>query len=67
MADDPDNIVLVYLRRLDERTARMEADIQDLKTAVSGVVQIMAAQENRLNRMDGELTRIRKRLDLVDA
>jgi hypothetical protein len=31
MVDEPDNFVLVYLRRLDEKFDRMACDVADIK------------------------------------
>ena len=37
MADGPENLVLVYLRRLDEKMDRVLGDIHDLKHRVTSL------------------------------
>ena len=37
MANEPDNIVLVYLRRLDEKVDRLMADVSDIKTRLDRI------------------------------
>ncbi len=81
MSDQPDNLVLVYLRRIDERLERMEADLQDVKrrlTAleesqarmhqdVAGVRGDYAGLQLRMDRFDDRLARIERRLDLTEV
>ena len=55
MADEPDSIVLAILRKIDQRTERMEEDLRD-----SGV-------NRRLDRLEVRVERIEKRLELSDA
>ena len=78
MSDDPDNIVLVYLRRIDARTDRIAQDVADLKqrfttleiqvgqaiaTEASHYAQIML----RMDRFEDRLDRIERRQDLTSA
>ena len=37
MANEPDNIVLVYLRRLDEKVDRIMADVSDIKACLDRI------------------------------
>jgi archaellum component FlaC len=67
MAGDPDNIVLVLLRRIDERTERMAEDLQDLKVRVTSVEEGLAGVNRRLDRLEGRVERIERRLELTDA
>lgn len=81
MSDEPDNLVLVYLRRIDARLERMDDDIQDLKrrmTAVedgiarlhheiAGIRGDYAGLQLRMDRFDDRLARIERRLDLAEA
>ena len=73
MSDEPDNIVLRYLRKLDERTERMEdnqkdmaADIRILKGHMAGFMQAEIRQDGAMASMSERLDRIEKRLELVD-
>jgi predicted nucleic acid-binding Zn-ribbon protein len=72
MSDAPENITLVYLRRFDERQARMESDIREIKdrlgileTQTAGLGNQYASLSRRLDTLDERLARIERRLDLV--
>jgi archaellum component FlaC len=74
MSDAPDNVVLILLRRIDERVGRMAEDVHDLKLRMTGVesdlghVRVSLAGVNaRIDRVEGRLDRIERRLDLIDA
>ena len=67
MVDEPDNIVLVMLRRIDQRTERMAEDLQDLKVRVTAVEEGLAGVNRRLDRLEARIERIEKRLELSDA
>ena len=77
MSDAPDNLVLVYLRRLDEKLDRVAADVSELKTRMTSVEQqvanLAATQAShyailstRLDRVETRLDRIERRLDLAE-
>ena len=77
MADEPENLVLTYLRRIDERLARVEADVHDLKLRMTALESTMARNygslaesialvNTRLDRMDDRLTRLERRMDLAE-
>jgi len=78
VSDQPENILLVFLRRLDAKMDGLAQDIADLKhrmTAVEIQLGSMASTEQshyasvalRLDRQDARLERIERRLDLTDA
>jgi predicted nucleic acid-binding Zn-ribbon protein len=74
MSDEPDNVVLHYLRRIDERTERLEGDMKDMKTRLTSVeeqVSLLRSDvvhvQHRLDKVEDRLGRIEKRLDLIDA
>ncbi len=81
MSDEPDNIVLVYLRRIDATLDRVIADVQDLKPRVtalelgqsrlrSDVADLYGAYAGlqlRFGRMDSWLERIGRRFDLQEV
>jgi hypothetical protein len=52
MADEPDNIVLVYLRKLDEKVDRIAADVGDIKTRLTNVEERMGQFDLRLAQVD---------------
>jgi chromosome segregation ATPase len=74
MADEPDNLVLVYLRRFDSVLGEMRADIRNLALRVGALEQRFAALEARFASLEEQmihanqrLDRIERRLDLVDT
>jgi hypothetical protein len=74
MAAEPDNIVLTYLRRIDEKVDRVIADVQDLKFRMTSVEERLAGVEasiagtnRRIDRVEQRLDRIERRLDLTEA
>ena len=67
MTDEPDNVVLVLLRKIDARTERMAEDLQDLKVRVTSVEEGLAGVNRRLDRLEGRVERIERRLELTDA
>ena len=73
-SEEPDNIVLRYLRRLDERTERIEskqidmaADLRALKGHMASFMQSETRQDATIASMEQRLDRIERRLDLVDT
>ena len=74
MSDEPENIVLRYLRRLDERMESVQGEIRDMKSRLGSLeaqgsllhTDIVHVHQ-RLDRMDDRIMRIEKRLDLIDA
>ena len=67
MAEEPDNLVLQMLRRMDAKLDRMSEDIRDLKVRMSSLEENAAVVNRRLDRIEDRLDRIEKRLDLVDS
>ncbi len=74
MSDQPENLVLVYLRRIDGRMERMEQDISDIKhrlghleESVGTLATGYAGLQIWMDRLEGRLERIERRIDLSDA
>jgi hypothetical protein len=67
MAEEPDNLVLVLLRKLDTHTERMADDLRDLKVRMTSVEEGLAGLNRRLDRLDSRVERIERRLELADA
>ena len=70
---EPENIVLVYLRRIDDKLDRLINDVNDLKIRMSafernigGVQVLIGAINSRVDRVEGRLDRIEKRLGLQE-
>ncbi|RXF74715.1 hypothetical protein [Hansschlegelia zhihuaiae] len=73
MTDEPDNMVLIYLRRLDSKMDRVIDEVSDLKIGMTNLEERsakieleMAGINRRIDRVEGRLDRIERRLDLVD-
>jgi len=81
MADEPENIFLVYLRRLDEKMDGVAGDLRDVKDRLSALeigqagifrqAAALAETDARLqasfDRLRDEIGRIKRRLDLGDV
>ena len=67
MTEEPENIALVVLRRIDAKIDRMADDVRDLKVSQTATGEALAGVNRRLDRLDTRVERIEKRLDLVDA
>jgi tetrahydromethanopterin S-methyltransferase subunit G len=77
MSDDPENLILVYLRRIDTRVDNLRLDMAEVKqrlTALEIQVGNLAGNEashygqimQRLDRQEARLERIERRLDLTE-
>ena len=65
MSDEPDNIILRYLRRIDEKVDRLIDDVGDLKSRMSSVEEGLAGVNRRIDRMELRLDRVERRLDII--
>lgn len=67
MADEPESIVLRYLRQIDTKVDRLSEDMRDVKHRLSTLEETVAGQSRRMDRVEDRLDRIERRLDLADA
>ena len=67
MADEPDNVVLVLLRRMDAKMDRVIDDLHDVKVRLTAVEEGLNVVQRRIDRLEDRVERIERRLDLVDA
>jgi hypothetical protein len=72
VSDEPDNLVLVDLRRIDQKVATLIADMADIKHRMTAMVRHHAERRrdlagvwSRLHRLDARMDRIVRRMDLV--
>jgi tetrahydromethanopterin S-methyltransferase subunit G len=65
MSDEPDSLVLRYLRRIDERMDRVETRLSELVGRTGLLEQGYASVSRRLDQIDLRIERIERRLDLV--
>lgn len=78
---EPENMTLVYLRRIDEKVDRMDGRLTELGLRVNEVhasiiaarrdqvqdAEVVAHIQTRLDRMQAEIDRINRRLEIKDA
>ena len=67
MADEPESLLLLHLRRMDEKLDRLIDDVHDVKLRLTAVEEGLAGVNRRVDRVETRLDRIEKRLDLVDT
>ena len=67
MADEPDNLVLQYLRRIDAKLDGAIEDLKDLKVRMTAVEEGLMLLNRRMDRFEQRLDRIERRLELTDA
>jgi hypothetical protein len=74
MGDEPNNIVLGYLRHIRRAVDRLELDLTDVKSRVSALEQVQrqiltlpGTMNQRMDRFEQRLGRIERRLDLVET
>ena len=66
MVDEPQNLILEYLRRFDRRLENNENDTREIKSRMSAVEEVAVRINRRIDRIEERVERIEKRLDLVD-
>ncbi len=81
MSDAPENLILVYLRRIDTKVDLLADDVRDLKGRVSAVengliavrrdlvllAEADARQQVAIDRLGARVDRVDTRLDLRDT
>jgi len=74
VSSETENLILVYLRQIDEKVDRLAVGLAELSQRVSSletkVVLLQgdfAAQSERIDRIEFRLDRIERRLDVVPA
>lgn len=67
MADEPDSLVLRYLRRVDANLDALRDDMREVKTRFGIIEQQYASISNLIDRIEVRLDHIEKRFDLVEA
>lgn len=74
MADEPDSIVLRYLRAMDAKLDRIGEEVREMKRrvghvegAVASLSVVLASLSVRLDQIDERVERIERRLDLREV
>ena len=66
MVDEPESLVLVYLRRIDSKVDRLSEDMSDIKIRLTSVEEGLVGVQRRIDRLETRVDRIERRLDLVE-
>ena len=67
MSIEPENLTLVFLRRLDTKMDDVRADMQEVKERLGLLEAGYASVSRRLDRALGDTEQIKRRLDIADA
>lgn len=67
MPDEPENLVIQMLRRIDQKVDRLLDDVGDLKVRMTSVEEGLAGVNRRLDRLEARTDRIERRLELAEA
>ncbi len=67
MSDAPENLVLVYLRRIDTKVDDLRRDMLEVKERLGFLENQYASLSRRLDRVGDDINRINTRLELNDA
>jgi predicted nuclease with TOPRIM domain len=67
MPDEPANLVLDLLRAIRGDVAELKADMVEVKERLGLLEQQGASISRRLDRVAGDVERIKRRLDLVES
>jgi predicted nuclease with TOPRIM domain len=67
MADDPDNLILNLLHAIRGDVGQIKGDIIEIKERLGFLEGTYASLSRRVDRLGGDVERIKARLDIVDA
>jgi predicted nucleic acid-binding Zn-ribbon protein len=67
MSDQPPDLVLIILRRVEAKLDRVAEDMHDLKVRMTAVEEAVVGVHRRMDRLDSRVERIERRLDLVET
>ena len=66
MADEPTNLILQMLRRIDAKVDRLGEDVHDIKVRLTAVEEGLVGVQRHIDRLELRVDGIERRLDLVD-
>jgi hypothetical protein len=67
MAEDPDNLILDLLRAIHGNIGQIKGDIIEIKERLGFLGDSYASLSRRVDRLVGDVERIKARLDIVDT
>jgi DNA-binding FrmR family transcriptional regulator len=63
---EPENLTLRLLHSIDGKLDGVYDDVKDIKVRMTSVEEALAGVNRRIDRAEGHLDRIERRLELVD-
>jgi hypothetical protein len=66
MSETVEHLLLEYLRRLDRKVDALGDSLREARAGLSGVVQVLAAHDAHMLRVEMRLGEIERRLELHD-
>jgi archaellum component FlaC len=67
MADEPESVLLEYMRRSDRKLNDLIDDVREVKIRMTGVEEGLAGVNRRLDRVEARIERVERRLELTDV
>jgi archaellum component FlaC len=67
MADEPESVLLEYMRPFDRKLNDLIDDLREVKIRMTGVEEGLAGVNRRLDRVEARIERIERRLELTDV
>ncbi|MFM8700606.1 MAG: hypothetical protein ACKOC1_04305 [Hyphomicrobiales bacterium] len=67
MADEPENLTLKFLRRIDEKLDRVAENVHMIKVRLTSVGESLVGIIRRVDRIEDRMDRIERPLDLAGA
>ena len=67
MSDQPENLMLIYLRRLDGKMDKLIDDMLEVKQRLGHLEGQYASISRRVDSLDIRLERVERRLEIVPA
>jgi hypothetical protein len=67
MSDQPEKLIVVYLRRIDTKVDDLRQGMIEVKERLGLIETQYASLSRRVDRMGGDIERINKRLDLTET
>ncbi len=67
MSDNPDNMILTLLRAIRGDIAEVKADIAEVKERLGILETQYASLSRRVDRIGGDMERVKRRWELADA
>ena len=67
MADEPDSLVLRYLREIDRKLDLVREDVREMKERVSAIEHTLVRHQTAMDRLADRVERLERRTELRGA